>query len=97
MKKADSKQILRVIKKLDESQTRWYIAREAISLGRGGIKKMNKITGISRTTIIKGIKAEIETSTSKTSSANKTPAIGELNAAAIPAAAPQASNSVRSL
>ena len=56
MKKTDSKQILRVIKKLDESQTRWYIAREAISLGRGGIKKMNKITGISRTTIIKGIK-----------------------------------------
>ena len=56
MKKADSQQILRVIKRLNESQTRWYIAREAISLGRGGIKKMNKITGISRTTIIKGIK-----------------------------------------
>ena len=56
MKKADSQQILRVIKRLNESQTRWYVAREAISLGRGGIKKMNRITGISRTTIIKGIK-----------------------------------------
>ena len=56
MKKVDGQQILRVIKTLNESQTRWYIAREAISLGRGGIKKMNKITGISRTTIIKGIK-----------------------------------------
>lgn len=56
MKKWDHQQILRVIKKLNESQTRWYVAREAASLGRGGIKKMNKITGISRTTIIKGIK-----------------------------------------
>ena len=46
MKKADSKQILRVIKKLDESQTRWYIAREAISLGRGGIKKMNRVNSL---------------------------------------------------
>ena len=43
MKKADSQQILRVIKRLNESQTRWYVAREAISLGRGGIKKMNEI------------------------------------------------------
>jgi hypothetical protein len=56
MKKVDGQQILRVIKKLNESQTRWYIAREAISIGRGGIKRMNKITGISRTTIIKGMK-----------------------------------------
>ena len=46
MKKADSQQILRVIKRLNESQTRWYVAREAISLGRGGIKKMNEIIDI---------------------------------------------------
>ena len=56
MKRVDSQQILGMISNLNESQTRWYIARESIFLGRGGIKKMNAITGISRTTIIKGIK-----------------------------------------
>ena len=56
MERVDSKQILKMISNLNESQTRWYVAREARVYGRGGIKKMNEITGISRTTIIKGIK-----------------------------------------
>lgn len=56
MKKVNKQQVLKIIAKLNESQTRWFVAREAISLGRGGIKKINKITGISRTTIIKGIR-----------------------------------------
>lgn len=56
MKRMDSEQIIRIISKLNESQTRWYVAREAMSYGRGGIKEINKITGMSRTTIIKGIK-----------------------------------------
>jgi len=56
MKEVDKKQILNILNQLNESQSRWYVAREAISFGRGGIKLMNKITGISRTTIIKGMK-----------------------------------------
>lgn len=56
MKKGNDKQILRLIKKLNEFQTRWYVAREATVYGRGGIKRMREITGMSRTTVIKGIK-----------------------------------------
>ena len=46
--------------------------------------------------IIMGVKAAILTSTNNTSIANKTPAIGALKAAAIPAATPQPISSVRS-
>src|SRR3989338_9479135 len=56
MKEVDERQILNILHQLNECQSRWYVAREAISFGRGGIKLMNKITGISRTTIIKGMK-----------------------------------------
>ena len=56
MNSIDKKQILSILHQLNECQSRWYVAREAISFGRGGIKLMNKITGISRTTIIKGMK-----------------------------------------
>lgn len=56
MNDIDEEQILNILNRLDESQSRWYIAREAITFGRGGIKRMNEITGISRTTIIKGVK-----------------------------------------
>ena len=47
--------------------------------------------------IIMGVKAEILTSTNKTSIANKTPAIGALKAAPIPAATPQPIRRVLSL
>ncbi|MNE19953.1 hypothetical protein D3C80_1130540 [compost metagenome] len=47
--------------------------------------------------IIIGVKAEILTSTNKTSIAKRTPAIGALNAAAIPAATPHPISKVRSL
>ena len=56
MRCVDKKQVLNMLSNLNESQSRWYIAREAINYGRGGIKIMNDITGMSRTTIIKGIK-----------------------------------------
>ncbi len=56
MKEVDEKQILKILNGLNECQSRLYVAREAISFGRGGIKSMNEITGMSRTTIIKGMK-----------------------------------------
>lgn len=56
MKPIDKDQVLRFLGQLNESQARWYIAREANLYGRGGIKKLHEISGMSRTTIIKGIK-----------------------------------------
>jgi len=41
---------------LNEAQSRWYVAREAVALGRGGIRAMEKLTGISRPTILRGIR-----------------------------------------
>ena len=40
---------------LSEAQRRWYVAQKALEYGRGGIEFVHKITGISRTTIIRGI------------------------------------------
>lgn len=56
MRVIDKKQVLVVLNQLNEAQARLYVAREATAYGRGGIKLMNEITGISRTTIIKGMK-----------------------------------------
>lgn len=47
---------LRVLKTLNEAQARWYVAREAIAQGRGGLKAMHELTGLSRPTILKGIR-----------------------------------------
>ena len=41
---------------LNESQQRKYLASEAISLGRGGIKEVSAISGVHRNTISAGIK-----------------------------------------
>jgi hypothetical protein len=40
---------------LDERQWRLYLANEAMSAGYGGVSKVSRITGVSRTTITKGI------------------------------------------
>ena len=47
---------LTILGRLNESQARWYVAREALALGRGGIKAMEGLTGISRRTIQRGIR-----------------------------------------
>jgi hypothetical protein len=48
--------MLKVLGALSESQARWYVARETLALGRGGLKAMNELTGMSRPTILKGIR-----------------------------------------
>ena len=48
--------MLKVLGSLSESQARWYVARETLALGRGGLKLMNELTGMSRPTILKGIR-----------------------------------------
>jgi hypothetical protein len=48
--------MLKVLDALNESQARWYVAREVLARGRGGLKAMYELTGMSRPTIIKGIR-----------------------------------------
>jgi len=48
--------MLKVLGALSESQARWYVAREALAPGRGGLKAMYELTGMSRPTILKGIR-----------------------------------------
>ena len=40
---------------LDERQWRLFLASEAISAGYGGVSEVSRITGVSRTTITRGI------------------------------------------
>ena len=47
--------IERMIGILDEKQWRIYLANEAMSAGYGGISEVSRISGVSRTTITKGI------------------------------------------
>jgi hypothetical protein len=47
---------LKVLGSLNEAQSRWYVGREALARGRGGISAMERITGMSRPTILKGIR-----------------------------------------
>jgi len=49
-----SKLWLRVLGTLDERQARLLVAERALSLGRGGISEMSRLTGVSRPTIMKG-------------------------------------------
>lgn len=54
--KEQEKILLKILPIFNEKQRRLYVAKEAMFHGRGGIKYMNALTGISRPTIIKGIK-----------------------------------------
>lgn len=56
MRSLDDRLMLKVLDTLNEAQARWYVAREAIARGRGGLKTMSELTGISRPTILKGIR-----------------------------------------
>src|SRR6266849_3477692 len=47
---------LKVLETLNEAQARWYVAREALARGRGGLKAMHELTGMSRPTILKGMR-----------------------------------------
>jgi hypothetical protein len=54
--KAADELMLLVLGTLDEAQARWYVAREALSRGHGGLKALHELTGMSRPTISKGIR-----------------------------------------
>jgi Rhodopirellula transposase. len=46
---------LKVLGTLNERQARLYVAQKALDLGRGGISRLARLTGMSRPTIMKGI------------------------------------------
>src|SRR3954471_2067539 len=48
--------LLKLLGTLNESQARWYVAREALARGRGGISALHRLTGMSRPTIGRGIR-----------------------------------------
>jgi len=48
--------LLKVLGVLNEAQARWYVAREALARGRGGLKGLHELTGMSRPTILKGMR-----------------------------------------
>jgi hypothetical protein len=55
MSELNAENWLKVFSTLNENQRRWYAAHKAIELGHGGITEVRNLTGMSRTTIMKGI------------------------------------------
>jgi len=55
MESRDTNMMQKVLRTLDEAQRRWFVAREALLQGRGGITRMHQLTELSRPTIMKGI------------------------------------------
>lgn len=56
MKNSHQALLLKVLETLNEAQARWYLAKEAMAMGRGGLKAMHELTGVSRPTILKGMR-----------------------------------------
>jgi len=48
--------MLKVLGTLNEAQARWFVAREVLARGCGGLWAMHQATGMSRPTILKGIR-----------------------------------------
>jgi hypothetical protein len=48
---------LRVLGTLNEYQARLFVTHRALELGRGGISQLSQLTGMSRSTITRGIAA----------------------------------------
>jgi transposase len=55
MNKLDGEKVLKMLPYLNEKQRRLYLATEARSLGRGSIKALSQLTGVSENTISTGI------------------------------------------
>src|ERR687895_689196 len=54
--KQDSILLRKVLETLNEAQRRWLVGREALRGGRGGIQRMVETSGLSKPTILKGIR-----------------------------------------
>ncbi|MCL2107618.1 MAG: hypothetical protein FWH26_11255 [Oscillospiraceae bacterium] len=54
MDSAAVKRIQTMLPHLDEKQKRLFLAAEVESMGRGGLRDIHELTGVSKTTIIRG-------------------------------------------
>ena len=54
LQRADHRQLILLLSRLDEQQRRWVAGREAARLGHGGIKLVMEITGLHPETIRRG-------------------------------------------
>jgi len=54
--KQDMSLFRKVLRTLNEAQRRWLVGREALRRGRGGIQRMVEASGLSKPTILKGIR-----------------------------------------
>jgi hypothetical protein len=54
--KQDQAILAKLLDTLDEAQKRWFVGREALRLGHGGVKRMCEVSGLSKPTVIKGVK-----------------------------------------
>jgi hypothetical protein len=52
----DTSLFRKVLGTLNEAQRRWMVGREALRCGRGGIQRMMETSGLSKPTILKGIR-----------------------------------------
>src|SRR5262249_22981646 len=52
---ADERHWLRGLSTLNEDHARFYVADRSMDQGRGGITRLSKLTGMSRTTITKAV------------------------------------------
>src|SRR5713101_2077580 len=52
----DRSLMVKLLDTLDEAQKRWLVGREAMLLGHGGVKRMCEVSGLSKPTVIKGVK-----------------------------------------
>jgi hypothetical protein len=48
--------MVKLLSTLDEAQKRWFVGREAMLLGHGGLKRMCELSGLSKPTVNKGIR-----------------------------------------
>ena len=54
--RAADRALVRLLSTLDEAQKRWFIGREAMLLGHGGVKRMSELSGLSKPTVLRGIR-----------------------------------------
>jgi hypothetical protein len=48
--------LVKLLSTLDEAQKRWFVGREALLLGHGGVKRMCELSGLSKPTVLRGIR-----------------------------------------
>lgn len=55
-RRATDSAMVKLLTTLDEAQKRWFVGREAMLLGHGGLKRMCELSGLSKPTVIRGIR-----------------------------------------